>query len=61
LKHNPQVTIQVKDKVMTAVAEEAQSDLKNQLWGRLIEQSPSYADYEKRTTREIPMVILQPK
>lgn len=60
LKNNPQVTVQAKDRVMTAVAEEAQSNLRNQLWDRLIEQAPGYADYEKRTTREIPMVILRP-
>lgn len=61
LKSKPQVTVQVKDRVMTAVAEEAQSDLRNQLWGQLIEQAPSYGDYEKSTTREIPMIILRPE
>jgi hypothetical protein len=56
LKNNPQVTVQVKDRVMTAVTEGAQSNLRNQLWDRLIEQGPGYADYAKHTTREIPMV-----
>lgn len=61
LKSNPQVMVQIKDRVMTAVAEEAESDLRNQLWEQLIEQAPSYADYAERTTRKIPMVVLQPK
>jgi deazaflavin-dependent oxidoreductase (nitroreductase family) len=61
LKSNPQVTVQVNDRVTTAVAEEAEGDLRNQLWKQFIEQAPSYADYEKRTTREIPMVMLRPK
>jgi len=60
LKSNPQVTVQVKDRVMTAVAEEAESGLRNQLWKQLIEQSPSYAEYAEHTTREIPMVVLRP-
>lgn len=60
LKNDPQVTIQVKERVMTAVAEEAKGDLRGQLWDQLIAQAPGYADYTKRTTREIPMVILRP-
>lgn len=61
LKSNPQITMQVKDRVTTAVAEEAGGELRNQLWAQLIEQAPSYADYEKRTTRKIPLVILRAK
>lgn len=59
LKGNSQVTIQVKDRVTTAVAEEAKGELRDQMWAQLIERAPSYADYEKRTTREIPIVILR--
>jgi deazaflavin-dependent oxidoreductase (nitroreductase family) len=61
LKSNPHVTVQVKDRATPAIAEEANGDLRNQLWKQLIEQAPSYADYEKRTTRVIPMVILRPQ
>lgn len=61
LKDSPQVTVQVKDRAMTAVAEEARGDLRNQLWGQLVEQAPSYAAYPKQTTREIPVMILRPK
>jgi deazaflavin-dependent oxidoreductase (nitroreductase family) len=60
LKSNPQVTVQVKDAEMTAIAEEAKGELRDQLWAQLIEQALGYADYEKRTTREIPMLILRP-
>jgi deazaflavin-dependent oxidoreductase (nitroreductase family) len=60
LKSNPQVTVQTKDGVTMAVAEEAQGDLRNQLWKQLIEQAPGYADYAKRATQDIPMVILHP-
>jgi deazaflavin-dependent oxidoreductase (nitroreductase family) len=60
LKTDPRPTIQVNDRVMAVVAEEATGDLRGQLWERLIEQAPSYADYSKRTDREFPMVILRP-
>ena len=33
---------------------------KRELWVRLIEVSPGYANYQKRTSRKIPMVILPP-
>jgi deazaflavin-dependent oxidoreductase (nitroreductase family) len=61
LKDNARVTVQVNDEIMTAVAEEVKGDLRSQLWDRLVELAPSYADYPKRTTREIPMVILRPE
>ena len=61
LKDSPQAAVQVKDRVMTAAVEEAKGDLRNQLWGRLVEQAPSYANYEKSTMRVIPMVILRPQ
>jgi deazaflavin-dependent oxidoreductase (nitroreductase family) len=61
LKSNPQVTIQLKDKQLTAVAEPASSEKRNQLWARLLAMSPRYKSYEQRTSRVIPMVILRPK
>lgn len=60
LKSNPQVTIQVKDRVMKAVAEDAKGELRNHLWDELVRQAPGYAGYTKKTTRQIPMVILRP-
>ncbi len=60
LKSNPQAAIQVKDAKMAVVSEQAEGELRSQLWNQLIEQSPAFADYEKSTTREIPMLILRP-
>ena len=61
LKSNPQVTIQVKDKELMALAEPASPEKRNQLWEHLTAIAPGYKDYEKRTSRVIPMVILRPK
>ena len=60
LKHQPHVTIQVKDKQLEVNAEVAGPDKRNQLWARLVELAPFYDNYTKKTSREIPVVILHP-
>lgn len=61
LKSNPRVTLRVKDKELTAIAEPASSEKRNQLWSQLVSLAPRYANYEQRTSRVIPMVILKPQ
>lgn len=60
VRSNPQVTIHVHDTRMNAVAEVAGPEKRQELWARLLEIAPMYAAYEKRTRREIPMVLLHP-
>jgi len=60
IRSNPQATIQVKDKHIQVTAEIAGAEKRPVLWARLVEVSPNFAGYEKRTSREIPMVILHP-
>ena len=60
LKSNPHVTIQVKDRHINATAEPANTETRNRLWGRLVALAPGYGNYEKKTSRVIPMVILRP-
>ena len=60
IRSNPQATIQVKDKHIQVTAEIAEPEKKSELWARLVEVAPNFAGYEKRTSREIPMVILHP-
>lgn len=60
LKNNPEVELQIQDKRLTAMAEPANPTLRQQLWDTLVERAPGYGGYEKRTTREIPMVLLRP-
>lgn len=61
LKDNPQATIQVQDRVLTVIGEETKGDLRSQLWKQVIAQAPGYAEYPKRTTREIPVMIMRPQ
>lgn len=60
LKSNPQVGLQIREKHLTAIAEPAEPALRQQLWDKLIKIAPGYKGYEKRTSREIPMVLLRP-
>jgi deazaflavin-dependent oxidoreductase (nitroreductase family) len=42
------------------VARAASPEERARLWARVTAQAPGYLDYERRTSREIPVVILQP-
>ena len=60
LKGNPQVTIQVLDRVMPATAEVLTGQERAQAWQQVITTAPHYANYEKMTSREIPLILLRP-
>ena len=60
LRNHPQATIQVKDRRLEVRAETAEGDERGRLWARLMEVAPGYANYAKRTNRQIPLVILRP-
>lgn len=61
LKANPDFTIQVKDKVIPVHAKILSGDERAAFWKRVTDTAPAFADYERQTTREIPLVLLQPK
>jgi deazaflavin-dependent oxidoreductase (nitroreductase family) len=60
LKENPQVTIQVMDKVMPSTAEILSGDTRTEAWRKVIATAPIYGNYKKVTTREIPLILLRP-
>lgn len=55
---DPEVTVQVGIRVLKARARTADAAERSRLWPLMIAASPSYRDYEKATTRRIPVVIL---
>ena len=61
LKHNPIAMVQVKDVKQTIYAQRAIGSEKDRLWQMMASLYPSYDDYQKRTNREIPIVVLRPK
>jgi F420H(2)-dependent quinone reductase len=60
LKSNPHATIQLGDHRLDVSAEIVGPDKRGRLWSQLIELAPGYAGYEKKASREIPIVILRP-
>src|SRR6266567_1796958 len=60
MRSNPKVTLHRQDTQVSAVAEVAGPEKRNELSARLLSIAMFYAGYEKHTSREIPMVILRP-
>lgn len=57
---NPEVRVQVYDRVFAAKARTAAAQEKPQLWSLMASIWPDYNEYTKKTTRDIPVVILEP-
>ena len=61
IKGNPaDVTIQVKDKKMKVKPEIILGEARRPLYDWIVSIAPNYGEYEKTTTREIPLVFLKP-
>src|SRR5436190_15847552 len=56
LKSNPQVTIQVGNKHLTAKAEQVDAEQRKQLWTELVKMAPGYGKYAQSAKREIPLI-----
>ncbi|MEO6028087.1 MAG: nitroreductase family deazaflavin-dependent oxidoreductase [Candidatus Binatia bacterium] len=57
---DPHAQVQIGRDVTPMSAREADGAERQQLWAELVRASPSYAEYEQRTTRRIPVVVLEP-
>jgi deazaflavin-dependent oxidoreductase (nitroreductase family) len=57
---NPEVEVQVGTAKMKARARTATGAERAKLWEKALEFWPPYADYQKKTEREIPVVVLDP-
>jgi deazaflavin-dependent oxidoreductase (nitroreductase family) len=60
LTNNPNVIVEVGSRKMQAKADVVGSEMRISLWAKLINLSPWYANYEKKTARVIPLVALRP-
>ena len=61
LRANPDTTIQVGSTREAVRARVADPPERARLWPKVIEVYPGYEDYQQRTEREIPLVILEPR
>lgn len=59
LNANPDTTIQVGSRRIPVRARVASSEERAQLWPEVVELYGGYEDYQRRTEREIPLVILE--
>ena len=57
---DPKVSIRVATDVYDATARTASRDERSALWQQMAKIYPPYNDYQARTEREIPVVILEP-
>ena len=58
LRADPDVTIEVKGETIPVRASTAEGEERARLWSLMTEVWPAYDDYQARTDREIPVVIL---
>jgi deazaflavin-dependent oxidoreductase (nitroreductase family) len=59
LSKNPDVELQVMDEVFPAHARTAEGEERERLWRLVARQWPAYDDYQQKTEREIPVVVLE--
>jgi deazaflavin-dependent oxidoreductase (nitroreductase family) len=55
---DPEATIEVRGETIPVTATTAEGDERARLWSLMIEDWPAYEDYQKKTDREIPVVVL---
>ena len=59
--HPDQVTVQDGDQVRDGVAREVEGEEYDQWWERAVAAYRDYADYQQKTDRKIPIVLVEPK
>jgi deazaflavin-dependent oxidoreductase (nitroreductase family) len=60
LRANPHVELQDGPVKRDYVAREATGDERSVWWDRAVAAYPDYASYQKRTSRQIPLLVLTP-
>ena len=61
LKANPDTTVQIGRERRPVHARVAGGEERQRFWDRAVELWPQYADYQARTDRQIPVVVLDPR
>ena len=60
LQANPKATIEVGTETIPVTARVTGPDEREPIWARQKELQPGFAEYEQKTSRQIPVVILEP-
>ncbi len=56
---DPEVEVQVMADVFRARARDATPEEKPEMWRTMVAEWPAYEDYQRKTSREIPVVVLE--
>lgn len=60
LKANPEITVQIGRRKQKMSVHEADATEKRELWPVVVRNYPSFASYQRRTTRDIPIMVCSP-
>jgi deazaflavin-dependent oxidoreductase (nitroreductase family) len=60
LQAHPQARVQIGKHIVAVTAHQAVGEERQRLWSLITARYPNFAAYQKRTTREIPVVVLTP-
>ena len=61
LEANPDAEIEIGSERIKVRARTADAEEKARLWPKLLQMYPDYGDYQARTERDIPVVVLSPR
>ncbi len=61
LRDHPDVELTMHGTKRRVRARIASADEKETLWPRIVAHAPGYGKYQERTTRDIPVVVLEPR
>jgi deazaflavin-dependent oxidoreductase (nitroreductase family) len=59
LEADPETTIEIKDETIPVRARVAAAQERPAMWAHMAEVWPDYDDYQRKTEREIPVVVLE--
>lgn len=59
LKKNPYARLEINGKLIAVTTREAQGEEYDRLWKFAAERNPPYLDYQKMTTRHIPIMVFE--
>lgn len=60
LRADPEATVEIGGRKTRVRATESQGEERARLWKRLVRMYPSYENYQRKTDREIPVILLEP-
>ena len=60
LRAHPEVTVQVGRSTQLMIARDATDDERPRLWSMMVRTYGGYENYQRNTTRQIPVVVLDP-